>query len=144
MDNFHVILSSNSNLDIFPENKSNEFRVVLPKEINLSSKHVVALTDLLLPPNADQNSSHVVYIYSDIVSRSIVSNSFSNVLRVTAANKTKKLTAESYINPIYIPLCLTNFRSILISFRDHKGKPFNFQPSNSIVTLHFKQEQWSK
>jgi hypothetical protein len=50
-DSFHATLSSNSNLNVCPDNKPTDYTVHLPKPIKLTGKWEVKLTNILIPYN---------------------------------------------------------------------------------------------
>jgi hypothetical protein len=139
MNDFYIILSSNNSLEYFPKNASNQFTTVLPHEINLNCRYKFALLDILLPPCDSESTAVVNYINCSICSPIITSNSYSNVIRTVAANKTKKVASSSFSHPFYLPLAKLNFNTIEISITDHLGKLVKFIPSNTVLTLHFKE-----
>jgi len=136
---FYIVLSSNNNLKNFPKNKSNSFFTLLPHEFQLSQNFRLALVDLILPPCDSKSQTHVVYISCSLCEPTVTSNSYSNLLRCVAANKSKIVLNERFDNLIYIPLSKYNFQSIEIQFTDAQGQLVNFLPSNSVLTLHFKE-----
>jgi hypothetical protein len=137
-DDFYMILSSNNSLKYFPDNKSNHFVTVLPHEIKLPSTFKFALVDFLQPPSEADSTAIINYINCSISEPIISSNTYSNVIRSVAANKTKKINSLNFSNPFYIPIAHLSFNTIEIKITDQKGELAKFSPSNTVLTLHFK------
>jgi hypothetical protein len=137
MDDFFIILASNTSIDDFPQNSSSDFVCKLPEDIQINFDYRVALIDLILPPISKEGPL-LVSIYSDVVGPTIYSSSLSNVLRVTVPNRTEYSVCHSFDNPIYIPVGKSSFNTLSILFTDHLGQKIKFKKSISSLTLHFK------
>lgn len=85
-----------------------------------------------------------MFVYCDLVEPRIVGDVFAPLLRVIhACGKERPIQGESAMKilspPHYLPLMLTNFRTIEINIKDHTGRSIPFEYGTLTVTLHFKR-----
>lgn len=139
MDDFFVILNSNTSSKDYPLNSSSEFVCKLPEEIQINFNYRVALVDLILPPINQEAPALLICVYTDVVAPSILSSSLANILRVTVPNRSKHSNSISFENPIYLPVGKTSFNTISVLFTDHLGQKVEFKRSITSLTLHFKK-----
>ena len=60
LEDFHVVLFSNSSFKYFPENKTNHFVTKLPKRVDLQGSWVVELLDIHILMNFQNVSKEVL------------------------------------------------------------------------------------
>ena len=85
---------------------------------------------------------HFLMVYSDIVSHSIVGNTYANFLRSVKIDETVSHGDDVNIvfqKPYYFPIALHDINQIRINIKDDGGRPFEFQFGRVSVTLHFKK-----
>lgn len=87
-----------------------------------------------------------MFVYCDLVEPRIVGDVYTPLLRVIqACGKETSIRGGSEMKilspPHYLPLLLTNFRTIEINIRDHLGNPIPFEYGTLTVTLHFRRVQ---
>ena len=85
---------------------------------------------------------HSLYFYTDIVSPSLVGDSFSQLLRVIEVPRKHKFGETVHLNydrPQYIPVMLNNFETIEVSIRDDTDNLIPFQFGRCTAVLHFKK-----
>jgi len=66
-----LVLPSNASMDIYPENKTSDFTLHLPKELDLKGSWEVALVELFYPNswyNIDKLNNHWIHYEQDHVS----------------------------------------------------------------------------
>ena len=84
---------------------------------------------------------HSLFIYSDIVSPSFVSDSYTQLLRLVEIPNNYKFGDQvklTYPNAYYNPVLVKDFDVIEIDIKDMRMNiPFEF--GRSIITLHFRK-----
>lgn len=88
-------------------------------------------------------SGHIrsLYVYSDIVSPSIVGDEHANILRIVpVANSRFGTDIDTvFTNPYYYKVNNREFSKITIYIKDDVGKTVPFEYGRLVVTLHFKK-----
>ena len=82
-----------------------------------------------------------MYIYSDIVSETVVGNRFVPLLQ-TVPIKTGAvgdLVHQEFLHPQYMPLQSGSLSSIHVQLCDESGNLIQFTKGHVIVKLHFKR-----
>lgn len=84
-----------------------------------------------------------LFVYTDIITPRIVGDVHTPLLRIIQTdtkNNVYGATQTKTLSPTnYIPLLLSNFRTIEIDIRDSLGMPIPFEFGTLTVTLHFKR-----
>lgn len=149
-DHFYVTLPSNSSMAFFPENRTSRYMTQLPRTIELTGEWEVGLAEIHFPLTFENNASDVrvpacqMFVYCDLLEPRIVGDVHAPLLRVVqACGKRHSIQGESEIitfsPPHYLPLLLTNFRTIEMDIRDHAGRTVPFANGTLTVTLHFRR-----
>jgi len=84
---------------------------------------------------------HMMYIYSDIVSYSLVGDTKTPLLKVcnmSAEEKGNELCI-TFTNPQYIPVARRDFETIEININNELGQPVPFMFGKSVITLDFRR-----
>ena len=86
-------------------------------------------------------SFYNMYVYSDLVSESVVGNTYVPLLQTVPihANRAGDLIHHEFINPQYIRLQTGSITSIQIQLCDERGNLVQFEKGHVIVKLHFKR-----
>ena len=95
----------------------------------------------------DLNSNcHIIFVYSNIVSETILGNSYHKLLRtittpISIANATQEInyTTITFDRPHYKKVSSSFENKIDIALVNSKAEPFFFQSGEVHVTLHFKR-----
>ena len=83
----------------------------------------------------DLNSTHAIFVYSDLIQSQIVGNTLTPVLDVVAVQGgPKDLVCSRFDKPHYKPVLRKYFSDIHISLRDDQGEPIRFEKGKVIVT----------
>jgi len=84
---------------------------------------------------------YLMYIYSDIVSYSLVGDTKTPLLRVcNMSGKHGDEIRVTFTNPQYIPVACQDFETIEININNELGKPMPFLNGKSVITLHFRRK----
>lgn len=92
-------------------------------------------------PNVRIGFNHI-YIYTNIVTHTLVGDTYSPILRVVETDPNPNLTMKQYIyhHPHFIRVNITNLSVIEIKLCDAYGTPIDFAPGEeTIVRLTFRQ-----
>lgn len=111
-----------------------------------TERAVIIDRDTRMETTLPRTPSCQMFVYCDIIEPRIVGDVYTPLLRVIqACGKTNAIPGETAMKtlspPHYIPLLLTNFRTIEINIRDHLGRPIPFESGTLTVTLHFRRVQ---
>jgi hypothetical protein len=83
-----------------------------------------------------------IYVYSDLIQRSIVGNTLAPLLRIVDVKPdVGAIQSTVFEDPIYFKLLKTSFDSIEILLRDDRGKPIPFESNQGkvVAVLHFRR-----
>ena len=79
------------------------------------------------------------FLYASIVENSYINNQKSRNLAVIPLKTSTGYTFYEFKNPVYVPIEVREFSSILLELRDLDGKFVKFNPkSKTVATLHMK------
>ena len=82
---------------------------------------------------------NLMYIYSDVVSHSIVGDVETPLLRVcNISGRDGDLVRTIFTHPHYVPLARSEFENIEINISSELGCPIPFMHGKALVTLHFR------
>jgi len=89
----------------------------------------------------DLNASmHLMYIYSNIVSYSLVGDTKVPLLRVCDMSREEGTeSCITFTNPQYIPVARRDFDTIEINIDNELGQPMPFVFGKSVITLDFRR-----
>lgn len=85
---------------------------------------------------------HSLFVYSDVVSPSIVGNTYANFLRSVSIDDKAAYGDDVNIifqKPYYRKVAVRDIDSIRINIKDDSGEPIKFKFGRVCVTLHFKK-----
>ena len=84
---------------------------------------------------------HLMYIYSDIVSHSLVGDTKAPLLRVCnmSGGGEGGETRANFTIPQYMPVAYRDFETIEININNELGQPMPFMQGKSVCTLHFRR-----
>lgn len=95
------------------------------------------------PLNLHSGIPSQMFVYTDLAEPRIVGDVYAPLLRIvrTVGKNFHNGVSESksLAPPHYVPLLLTNFRTIEIDIRDSQGRPMPFTRGTLTATLHFKR-----
>lgn len=133
----YAIVSSDSSLQYFPQNKSYHFKVHLNTPLTLEGIWKVALMEASVSTSKPLKVSKPLCMYSNICGESIVNGEKEPLLR--------KLYSKSSTNwdvifetGHYMPLKINNITDIDIYITTVEGVLASFLDQTSRITLHFK------
>ena len=133
-DEIYLYLSSKDSINYFPHNSASEFRVNLPKCLNLDESWSVALTEIICTGSATYLSE--LNVYSNIIKHRIVGCKELQLLARIDAISDKRLVRQ-IDNPIYLPVSLEDLTQVKIQLVNDKG--VGPAEGHVIVILHLKQ-----
>lgn len=153
-DHFQVILTSDSCLNLYPNNSLSQFTNWLPEPLNFGTdfeKWGVALKAIYFPPatkptttssTANSTSGEInsnIFIYTNIISGQYLGGSSARVLSCLPPAYEKSY--HQFENVCFIPLARRDIQEISISLRDKFFNKYPFPAShiNTIVVLLFKR-----
>ena len=86
---------------------------------------------------------NTIYVYSDIVTYSLVGNIYAPLLRAISTKKTipGAYVTEEFTNRYYHSLIGHNISQIMISLNNDRGEPVDFQRGKVTVVLHFRKQE---
>jgi len=83
----------------------------------------------------------MIYVYSDIVSHTLVGDTKVPLLRVCTTEGTYgEMVSTTFTDPHYVPLARNGFDTIELNINNELGKPAAFEYGKSVVTLHFRRK----
>ena len=83
-----------------------------------------------------------IYVYCSIVEYSMVGDTLSPLLRVIPSiNKQTEVFHKSFARPHYMPLALSQFKSIEVFLADDKGEALKFESGKTIATIHIRKRK---
>lgn len=87
-------------------------------------------------------TSHLMFIYSDIIDEHFVGDVSARVLRVVPLDKQSKnsLAHITFNNPYYYPVRSNNIEDISILLNDETGHQIRFKSGRVYLSLHFKRK----
>lgn len=139
---FSVILTSDSNKDLFVNNTAYNFSVLLPENLP-EFPMKVALTDIILPKFSTELKDDIqeIYIITNITQPIYVNESLKRVLRLIYCDKNGKVL-NILNNLIFIPLRMGDIDTISIKLVD---KNFNelktLNTGTTVISLLFKRSE---
>ena len=134
----YMVLNSDENLNIFPNNMTYRFRAKLQAPLLLKGTWVVALIDIKttcdikIPPS----QLYVYSVYSDICGDSIVDGVQRPLLRRILINK--GIVNKDFNSLWYVPVKFSEIRDIEIYINDKHNQCPSFLKDPLTLTLHFK------
>jgi hypothetical protein len=85
--------------------------------------------------------SHLIYVYCDIASYTLVGNAKMPLLRVCSiSGKYGEMIRTIFTHPHYVPVARREIETIEININNELGRPMPFVFGKSVVTLHFKRK----
>ena len=139
---FNVILTSDSNKNIFPNNTASNFSVLLPENLP-EFPMKVALTDIILPKLSDEFKEDIqeIYVLTNITQPIFVNELQKKVLRLIYCDKTGKVL-NRLNHLIFIPLRMSDIDVINIQLIDKNFEEIkNFTHGTTVVSLLFKRSE---
>ena len=89
------------------------------------------------------NVVDVLYVYSDVVSSSLVGDAIVPLLRmVPVVGRRGGMSHVEYINPVYYPVVKQNFSTIEIYITDSAGRKIHFRQGGTTIMLHFRRKKY--
>lgn len=141
-DEFYITLLSNSSIEICYGNTQSKFQNNLNNPITLEGEWSVGITELYHNSYQDwlKETSHTLFIHTDIISPRLVGDQCSRILRVVPTENHEECIRFTHIE--YMPVMNTcNMSSISVLITNEKNQQPNFVASTTptIITLHFKR-----
>lgn len=103
-------------------------------------KNFVVTESILAPYIVDMDAGlHSVFVYSDVVTNTIVGDSKAPLLRIISAKGKDGETVDTeFSRPHYMPVASSEIQTIEINIMDELGNPIRFERGKIHVTLHFR------
>lgn len=130
-DEFYMYLSNDDSINYFPHNKAHDFRVIIPKQLNLDGEWLVALTEII----TTVESTRFVNVFCDIIESQIIGDQYLKLISRVELNSLGKLIEH----PHYCKLETKNFHQIHMSLANEDGSLF--KAKKVYLVLHFKQKK---
>ena len=88
-----------------------------------------------------KNSILFLYVYSDIVSYSVVGDTKVPLLRVCdTEGEYGHMVKALFTHPYYVPIARNDFDTVEININTELGVPVPFEFGKSVVILHFRRK----
>ena len=87
-----------------------------------------------------ESGTEIAFLYSNVVENSYINNKKSRILAVIPLEIVRSgYKFLEFSNPIYVPIEIKEFNSILLEIRDMHGKLIPFNPEyKTVISLHIK------
>lgn len=133
----YAIVSSDSSLQYFPQNKAYHFKCHLNTPLNLEGVWKVALVEATISSSKQQKVFKPLYVYSNICGESIVDGDKQPILRKLIGNSSNNWDAIFEVGH-YMPVKINSISDIDIYITTREGVLASFLDRPSNITLHFK------
>lgn len=133
----YAIVSSDSSLHLYPENKAYHFKCHLNTPLHLEGVWRVALLEANVSAKKQLKTLKPLYVYSNICGESIVDGDQEPLLRKLQVNSPNNWDVIFEAGH-YIPLKINNIADTDIYITTKEGVLASFLDQPSSVTLHFK------
>lgn len=133
----YAIVSSDSSLQLYPENKAYHFKCHLNTHLHLEGVWRVALLEANVSAKKQMKTLKPLCVYSNICGESIVDGDQEPLLRKLQANSPNNWDVIFEAGH-YMPLKINNIADIDIYITTREGVLASFLDQPSSVTLHFK------
>ena len=139
MNNAYIYLSSLDFSNIHPENKANNFTIVLPQKLQLSGVWSLGLLDIDI--NIKTGRMSQIFVVCDIVNNSYVGNQLHRVLRRVTV--TSDIDTYTFSAPQYVTVENTcDIQAINITILDCDTMLPSLLPLGKVnCTLHLKRDR---
>lgn len=135
-DEIYLYLSSKDSKSFHPNNTTADFRVYLPRTLNLDESWSVALVEINF--SCDTPTVSEVNIYSSITQHRLVGCEEIQLLARIDAIKDNQVSKQIE-NPIYLPVSLEDLSEVKISIRNDSGDAV--YGGDVTLILHLKKSQ---
>jgi hypothetical protein len=128
---------------ILPYFLDNEFLVTLGWTLEAYAQHSESLFNsdhtLLLAKNDPKSGikSHLLFVYTDIVTEHFVGDHSARLLRVLPLQNDSKIANVTFMKPFYYPVRLNRIENINILLCDENGSQIKFETGRVYISLHF-------
>lgn len=133
----YAIVSSNSSLQYFPQNKAYHFQCHLNTPLNLEGIWKVALLEASVSTSKSLKTRKSICVYSNICGESIVNGDREPILRKLQANSLSNWDII-FETGQYMPVKTNNITDFDIYITTEEGLLASFLDQTSSFTLHFK------
>ena len=129
-----MIVRSTESKNEFPKNKPWDFRIQLPKWLNLTGKWKIELVAFGVDRVVKDTFKNEIFVYSDICEMSLVGEKERPLLRRIYISETGNMIFEKSYE---VPLRNQSFGYLHFEIMDKNQKPANFLFNESVVSLVF-------
>ena len=135
----YIYIDSDKNQDVFPENRNNDFRIKLPKELRLQGKWEVALIEVDLPKITNDYDPKYFILCTPACTENAFNDSLKPILRRVYRDQIRQNKHIHYEKPIYVPIIVDSLDIFHLYIRDDQNEPPSFQNGPSYCVLHLRQ-----
>jgi hypothetical protein len=128
-----VVLKSSDSTNIHKNNSSHDFRVHLPRPLDLDGTWNVSLLEFTALPS---NGQIEVFVCSDLCDDTFVGDKELPLLRRVWLKKSGNII---YQVPFKVPLRICRVQDVHIYIRDRHNRPASFLQGDVTVTLLFQK-----
>lgn len=136
MEELYLHLTSDCNLDIFPENTANAFRVKLPQTLELNGVWTIALLDVDMPKLVEDYKPKWITLQSTLCAPSVYKTDWKPVLQRFYYYHVKKGSPLVMERPRYVLVNSRNIDFIDLFILDESGEKASFKRGHLSCTLH--------
>lgn len=133
----YAIVSSESSLQYFPQNKAYHFKCHLNTSLNLEGVWKVALLEANISSSKHLKALKPLYIYSNICGESIVDGDKQPILRKLMGNSPDNWDSVFNVGH-YMPVKINSISDIDIYITTREGVLASFLDQPYSITLHFR------
>jgi hypothetical protein len=137
LDRYYLHLSCNDSSEFYPTNDPSDFRVKLPRPLNLDGKWECGLINISFWPQfGTSENPREIYICSDIVGNSYALDGLYPILKRISAPENHNLKVNiNYANVDFIHVNQSTLQSVHIYIFDNKGVTPSFLTKDLYCTL---------
>ena len=135
----YLYIDSTSSSDYFSDNSSVDFRVKLPKQLQLYGAWELAVISVTFPALAPEYKGSVIYINTDICEESVYNSTLQCILCNVHRRDVNKERHVEFIRPSYVRLNAEHVSVLRVYLTDNKRQQPLFQSGAFYCTLHLRK-----
>lgn len=127
------------NIEYFPDNQPQKFKIHLEEPLHLDNTWTVALVDICIRDNNRIAYTDHLYVFCDLVGETIINGERRQSLLRKVQFFKKGIWMDTYALPYYMRITKTEIFDIEFYIEDRNFKPVSFLKKPVSLTLHFRQ-----
>ena len=135
MDSY-IILRSDDNKEMFPENRPYDFVTQLPFQLILDGTWEIGLTEITL---SNEDVSRDLYVCSNLVDESIVGQYQMKILRRVVFSISNQMENQIFNLPYFLPIRVRNTKTVHVFIKDRQDELASFLTKPVTVVLQLRR-----